>query len=448
MILDTATRTRESIAVMPLDQQNRPRHQPTRLVFLGIFCLWAKPRLPSDGASVVVDGPKNSDSSRDAVVVFDRSAAAGHAADVAGREPGDDFLRSRVRLGISRQGTIPLRLVGSLGVEMVGVFPEGAHQAAIIQEPASADEFRFDRSDPALGKGVAVGTVRRDPDGLDVGMLQNALPGIAELSVSVVDEGAAPDPLQPSILGSGLPGDLGHVGLVGVLGDAQDLDRSCLQVDPEEDIVGLRACRGLHLGGEEVRCYQDVRVLGDEGLPGGVGAADGRGRVALALEDRGDGARRDGQQEHGQDARDALLAPDRILGGQSTDDLFDGSLDARSAPSGPLDAQLSGLPQPLPALDGLGLGDGGDLGQSLPAHGCFGAGKAQPPAVREREAMALGQLLAQIRDLCPEIGDLGDEHLILPGSESGSDEAGEERQIVHGVGQALSLSWPHKRLAA
>ena len=76
------------------DEQPIDQHRLIRLVFIGAFCLWAKPRLPPDIASA--DHPTNptNDSGRDAVVVSNHPVASGDAADIARLQLGDGYLRS------------------------------------------------------------------------------------------------------------------------------------------------------------------------------------------------------------------------------------------------------------------------------------------------------------------------------------------------------------------
>ena len=111
------------------------------LVFPGVFCLKTKSRLPPDAASVAPTVDPKCDSGRDAVVVLDDPAAAGDAANIAGLEAGDDFLRSGLRTSISRQRAIPQGLMRSLVVEVVDVLPERDPQSAVVQEAAPAHEF-------------------------------------------------------------------------------------------------------------------------------------------------------------------------------------------------------------------------------------------------------------------------------------------------------------------
>lgn len=80
--------------MQPPDHQNPDRIRPQRPVFIGASCLWPRPLLPPDIASVDPIFTPKIDSGGDAVVVPDRSTTSGHAADIARLEPGDDFLRS------------------------------------------------------------------------------------------------------------------------------------------------------------------------------------------------------------------------------------------------------------------------------------------------------------------------------------------------------------------
>ena len=66
--------------------ENTPRNQPTRLVFVGFFQLWEKPRLPPDIASGVAQVSKLPPNSGGELIVPNRPVVAGHAADLAGIE--------------------------------------------------------------------------------------------------------------------------------------------------------------------------------------------------------------------------------------------------------------------------------------------------------------------------------------------------------------------------
>jgi len=142
-------------------------------------------------------------------------------------------------------------------------------------------------------------------------------------------------------------------------------------------------------------------------------------------------------------ARDAQVAPDRVLGGEPNDQL----LDVLRRPGSPglhtlhtLHAQSALQHESMPAADGRGLGDGRDLGQPLPPDARCSPGQAISPAVGEVERGAGRQLVAQVDDLGREVGDLGDQGLVLPGQDGGGDQAGEEREAVHVGGGPVSGS--------
>ena len=116
MTIDSSDHTRVFITVKQPNQSSRDRVQLKRLVFYGVFCLWAKPRLPPDIASADPRLAPNSGSGSDAIVVLDRPAAASHATDITGLESGDDFLRSCLNTEISSQGAVPLGLILSCSV--------------------------------------------------------------------------------------------------------------------------------------------------------------------------------------------------------------------------------------------------------------------------------------------------------------------------------------------
>ena len=76
------------------------------------------------------------------------------AADLAGLEVRDGYLRMWLRLGGIRQWAIPLPLVRTLLVIVKQVPSQGALQATPADAPAAADTLALQRANPALGKGI------------------------------------------------------------------------------------------------------------------------------------------------------------------------------------------------------------------------------------------------------------------------------------------------------
>ncbi len=120
-------------ATMPSPPENSPPSQPTRQVFIGVFQLWAKPRLPPDSASVVDRIPNPPCNSGGEFVMPNGSVVGGHAADATGLEVRDGNLRRFRCLGGIGQRAIALPLMRSL---------------LVVVDPYSADIHPGDSHSP------------------------------------------------------------------------------------------------------------------------------------------------------------------------------------------------------------------------------------------------------------------------------------------------------------
>jgi hypothetical protein len=376
----------------------------------------------------------------------------GHAADIAGFEAGDDFLRRSADGGLFGWGTISQGLMRPFPVVVVSVLPQDPAETAVIQEPAAADALVLDGAHPALGDGIAVGTARGNGYRFDTGIAKSLLPVCAELGIPVVDQVAAAHALQPPCpIHGGVPGRLDHIRLVAVLGDAQDLNLPGGVVDGEEHVVGAfdrpepAPDPGLH--GEKVGSAEVIGFLSHEAPPSPIGGTLGGRLEPVARENRSDGTRGDGQEAQGQDGGNALLPPQGVLLGQAANDLFDGGMDAWSATPGPLDAQLAGLPQAFPTPDGRALGHSGDPAHLLPSSDGSerrpSPSEAQSPGVGEGQAAVRRQKFAVVGDLGALKCDLGEQELVLSSGNAGGNQAGQESNVVHHetVESALENLW-------
>lgn len=84
----------------------------------------------------------------------------------------------------------------------------------------------------ALGKGIQIGTARRDGYGLDAAGGQGVLPGGSELGVAIVNQVAGTNLGQPTSFGHGqVARRLHHEGLDRVLGDSDNVNSAGLQVN-------------------------------------------------------------------------------------------------------------------------------------------------------------------------------------------------------------------------
>jgi RHS Repeat len=422
---------------MLLDLQKPNRRKSQRLASIGISCLESKRALPSDIESAAFSTLVQGDfSGRDAVIVPDGPVTAGHAANIPGPEPGYGFLRSCLDNGILCQGTIPEGLMGSLGIVVMNKVPQHPAQSSIVEKPEATCALSLGREHPALGESIAIGTLGRGGYRGDAGLLQDMRPMFAELRVTIMDQVAAADLLEPASAFHGhVASDLHHERLIAMLRDAQDLDLAGAQVDGEEDIVGpldqSAPTHGPGIDGEEVGGNESIGLLGHEALPAPVGGSS-RGRLeSMPGEDGSDGARREGDQAEDQHPGDPQLPPGGVLCGHAQDYLLNVSRHAWTTDAATLDAQQALPAQPFPALDGLGLGDGGNLCQPLPAHCRTGAGEAQTPFISKGKALPRRHPCMQVRDLIIQMGNLGPEELVLPGNDRRSDQSDKECDVVH-----------------
>ena len=424
-----------------------PRSQPTRLVFCGAFCLWAKLHRPPDITSAASDGDLPLPGSGSAVVVPDDSAAGCVAADLARPEVRDGYLRRWQSLGGIRQGAILLPLVWPAFVIVPAVVGQGALQTSPSDKPAPPDTLALHRAHPALGDGIEVGAARRDRDGLDATARKHLLPPTAELGVAIMDQILGTNLGQPADVDHGVVARrLGHEVSIGVLGDASDVDASGPVVDGEQHIVAALAQPTPDVDGEKVCGDDRVEVLRKETLPGGVRPALGRRLEAMAIEDRGNSSRSESDSEFQHFTSDAHLSPGGVLLGQADDRLLDLSLDRWSPRPCTLHSQLAGNHQSMPTADGARLGHAGDLGQSLPTNASGGPGEFLSPSVGEPQGLLLGDLLAKEADLCAQERDLRDERFVLLSQDGCSDEPDEKRQAGHGAAQS-SAWWNSFKLA-
>ena len=328
-------------------------------------------------------------------------------------------------------------LVRTLLVVVDQIPIERALQAATADEPTAVDALALHCSDPAFGEGIQIGAARWDGDGLNATNGQRMTPGSSKFGVPVVDQVAGTNLDQPTgVDHRQVARSLDHELADRVFGDANDVDPAGLQMEGEQHIIAGLAEQAPHVDGEEISGDQLVPMFGDEGFPCRVGAAFRRGLETVAIQDGGDGAWAQGDAQLGQFALDAVLAPGRVLRGQPGDHLLNVLADLRSSWPGAPDSQLLLQQQAVPTPDGARLGDGGEFGQPLPTDVGSCTGELLPPAVGEAQWLIRVQLIAQVRDLGPEEGHLGDEGFVLPGKQGGCYQAHQEGHRVHRAGQA------------
>ncbi len=102
----------------------------------------------------------------------------------------------------------------------------------------------------------------------------------------------------------------------------------------------------------------------------------------------------------------------------------------------------------MPTADRGCFGDAVDFRQSLPADTSSRSGEFLTPRVSESERLFFGKLFAQVGDFGTQVGDLGDEFLVLLREQRGSDESYEEGQAVHGAAESARRWWSYNSVAS
>ena len=167
-----------------------------------------------------------------------RTIVGDPAGDLAGSEVRDGYLQMWLRLDGIRQWAIPLPLVRTLLVIVEQVPSQGALQATPADAPAAADTLALHRVNPALGKGIQIGTAWRDGHRFDTTGSQGVLPRSTELGVSIVNQVAGTHLGQPASLDHGqVARRLDHESLECVFRDSDDVNPAGLQMNGEQRIV-------------------------------------------------------------------------------------------------------------------------------------------------------------------------------------------------------------------
>ena len=235
----------------------------------------------------------------------DGATAPGHAANMAGLEPGDGLLRRWLSLGFF-QGEIAFALVRPLDVVVVAsVLVEDPAQAAVSQEPAFPDALAFDRAHPSLSESIEVGTPGGNGDRLHAGIFEGCFPTRTEIRTPVMDDVLGSDLLQPAAIAGGIANRLNHELLVRVIGHSENLDFARGQMNGEQDIVTGGAEQTDDIDGEEIGRHEFIHLVGDERLPRRIGAALWSGLQTVAIQDCTDGSARHRKIEFEQFTPDA-----------------------------------------------------------------------------------------------------------------------------------------------
>ncbi len=274
--------------------------------------------------------------------------------------------------------------------ELSTVPDDGAGQPSGLLE-----EFSSDRSDPALGEGVG----HRSPHGgleyLHALGLEDLVEAVGELVAAITHQSpgvfeslAVADEEVAGGLGGPLPGGVG--------GDTGEEDFTGLDVDEEQDLVAVQECG---VDSEEVARNRDLG--GQELGPCHLGSSRG-GVDAVVGEDLPDGGLGGRVSEPGDFALDGAVSSDRVLGGESHDQLA--QFHSCGRPTGSAGLRLGpvfGDTTMVPAQQRLGCDDPAVLCRF--GERCGDGSEQGPVVVVDRWAIGLAsqnlELVAQHDDL-------------------------------------------------
>ena len=217
------------------------------------------------------------------------------------------------------------------------------------------------------------------------GFLKDAAKLHGELGVAVEDQ----EPLvaQEALTGVGeVSRDLCHECCIGVRGHTRDLDESARVMDHEQDVVRHEPACGPNIDGKEVGSRNHTGVRLEEGAPRSrTLRARGNSAVLQRLAYRG---LRDVVPELLHLALDAAVAPAGIVLGHADDQFADRLHEPWPADAVSLVGVLRRDQLSVPAQDGVGSDDRGNLGEQVASECVALGGESAPLILREPWPMA------------------------------------------------------------
>src|SRR5208282_5435659 len=189
---------------------------------------------------------------------------------------------------------------------MVGeIFVERMAQGALAEENQLIEAFFLDRTHPAFGKGIEVGGLWRQLEGLNACGMEDGIEVLGEFGIAVVQEEAGIG--HGPVVGGDIAGDLFQPGFIGKTGDASEDDATSLEVEEEQDVESGQAGGGPDFCGEEIGGPEHGLVSADELSPGGVAFAFGCRAQSLSLQNIADGLVGNPMTQISQGADDAVI---------------------------------------------------------------------------------------------------------------------------------------------
>ena len=264
----------------------------------------------------------------------------------------------------------------------------------LAERDDTSETLLLDRADEPFGVGVEIGTLRREPNRLDTGALQDLAKDPRVEGIAVVNQIAGGSQTAIDRVCQ-IPDQLLHPRAARLRVDPGDGHVAGLQVDHEKDEIPPETRQREHLDREQIARRQAVPVRLQKRLPRHAPSTLGRRVNPVVVQDplhRGPGELVPEVRERAADPR---VAPPRILDGHPDHERGDFSSRHRPASTAAGAAVVfPGDQFPVPAKDRVRGDDAGHLRQDPPAEFLAAHG--------ESTALSVGQVKRPRTQLFPK----------------------------------------------
>ena len=307
-------------------------------------------------------------------------------------------------------------------------------QMPLAERDHACETLLVDRPDEPLGRGVEIGTLRRQPNRLNTGALQDLAKDPRIEGIAVVNQMARPAQTAIDRVGH-IAGLLLHPRAARLRVDPGDGHAAGSQLDHEEDEVPPEPRQRPHLDGEQIAGRQALPVRLQERLPGHVPAPLGRRVDSVVVQDplhRGPGDRVAEVRERAADPR---VAPPRIVDRHPDHELGD-VLSGHWSTSTAAGAAIVclGDQSPVPTQDRIRGDDARDLRQDPPAEFMTAHSESTTLGVRQAKRPR-AQVFSEDPILLPEIVDQIVLVTVHPASEREDEELQRRRHSLRLLGR-------------
>ena len=338
-------------------------------------------------------------------------------------------------------------LVVSLAMVVFYVLVDETTQMPLAERDHACETLLFDRPDEPLGIGVEIGTLRRQPNRLNTGALQDLAKDPRIEGIAVVNQMARPAQTAIDRVGQ-IAGLLLHPRAARLRVDPGDGHAAGSQLDHEEDEVPPEPRQRQHLDGEQIAGRQALPVRLQERLPGHVPAPLGRRVDSVVVQDplhRGPGDSVAEVRERAADPRvappvreraaDPRVAPPRIVDRHPDHELGD-VLSGHWSTSTSAGAAIVflGDQSPVPTQDRIRGDDARDLRQDPPAEFVTAHSESTTLGVRQAKRPR-AQVFSEDPILLPEIVDQIVLVTVHPASEREDEELQRRRHSLRLLGR-------------